>query len=449
MAAPLIPKEALAYIKNKKLSPGFSYKDVWNEEHATMFTVAKAMQIDVLSDIRKAVEQAVENGETLESFRKNLVPTLQAKGWWGKKEMVDPLTGKTVNARLGSDRRLKTIYDTNLRSAYQEGRRERSQVSTSHPYLMYRVGNSRHHRQEHLAWDGLVLPKDDPWWNSHYPPNGWGCKCWTMAVSEERKRRLEKSGVAVPPSVDGTPGYTVPVQTKAPPAAYKTFYNERKGTLERVPAGVDPAFNWNAGSRKRLSFNLENVVRKTQRETPEQYDRILESLVSGRIYKDRYDSFIEQARRHWEAGKVDKRNAIPAGFLDRKTLRFLKRQGMNLEENSLVFLEEGLVNDVKYRGRHTDQGNQPKESDWYHLTDYLMDADIFFDAAKGGLIYLAKRSENRYIKIAVDLSFRHKSHQGTRLLLPKVDTMYELNLDTEPDRGITEYNRITGLKKIR
>jgi hypothetical protein len=359
------------------------------------------------------------------------------------------VTGKTVNAQLGSDRRLKTIYDTNLRSAYQEGRWERSQASTSHPYLMYRVGNSRHHRQEHLAWDGLILPKDDPWWNSHDPPNGWGCKCRVMAVSEDRKQRLEKSGITVPPSVDGEPGYTAPVRTKAPPATHKTFYNERKGILERVPAGIDPAFNWNVGSRKRLSFNLENMVRKTQRETPVQYDRILESLVSGRIYKSHYDDFIEQANRHWEANKVDKRNAIPAGFLDQKTLKFLKQQGLNFEENSLVFLEEDLVNNVKFKGRHVSQGNQPEETDWYQLTDYLLSANIFFDKAGGGLIYLIKRSESKYLKIAVDLSFQHKSHQGTRLLLPKIDTMYELNMDTDIDRGITEYNRIMGLKKIR
>ena len=43
MADRLIPRQALEYIRNKKLRPAFSYKDVWNEEHATAFTVAKAM----------------------------------------------------------------------------------------------------------------------------------------------------------------------------------------------------------------------------------------------------------------------------------------------------------------------------------------------------------------------------------------------------------------------
>ena len=57
MSDNFIPKEALDYIKNKNLKVGFSYKDVWNEEHATAFTVAKAMQIDVLSDLKKLLKK--------------------------------------------------------------------------------------------------------------------------------------------------------------------------------------------------------------------------------------------------------------------------------------------------------------------------------------------------------------------------------------------------------
>jgi uncharacterized protein with gpF-like domain len=170
--ADLIPKEALAYLKNKNLNPAFSYKDVWHEEHATAFTVTKALQLDVLADLHSAVVDAMEKGQSFESFKKNIKPVLQQKGWWGKKEMADPLIGKTVNAQLGSDRRLKTIYRVNMRSAFQKGQYERTMASDLHPYLMYRIGPSVHHREEHKSWDGLILPKDDPWWDSHFPPNG-------------------------------------------------------------------------------------------------------------------------------------------------------------------------------------------------------------------------------------------------------------------------------------
>jgi uncharacterized protein with gpF-like domain len=54
-----------------------------------------------------------------------------AKRMVGKKEMTDPLTGKTVNAQLGNDHRLKTIYRVNMRSAYQKGQYERTMSSAT------------------------------------------------------------------------------------------------------------------------------------------------------------------------------------------------------------------------------------------------------------------------------------------------------------------------------
>ena len=242
-----IPKEALDYIKNKNLKVGFSYKDVWNEEHATAFTVAKAMQIDVLSDLKKAVEKAIEDGQSFETFKKNIKPTLRQKGWWGKKKMTDPLTGDVIDAQLGSDRRLKTIYNVNLRSAYQKGQYDRTMASDLHPYLIYRVGNSVKHRDQHLAWNGLILPEDDPFWDSHFPPNGYGCKCYTRAVSEARKKKYENEGIKIPPTVDGSGGGILKIKTKPPIAEYKQYFNERKGYVEKIPKGITPGFNWNQG----------------------------------------------------------------------------------------------------------------------------------------------------------------------------------------------------------
>ncbi|MDR1095850.1 MAG: hypothetical protein LBL31_05630, partial [Spirochaetaceae bacterium] len=51
----------------------------------------------------------------------------------------------------------------------------------------------------------------------------------------------------VPPAADGAGGGTLAVKTEAPPVNYKTYINERKGTVEKVPEGIDPAFNWNPG----------------------------------------------------------------------------------------------------------------------------------------------------------------------------------------------------------
>lgn len=445
MADKLIPKQALDYIKNKKLHPAFSYKDVWNEEHAAAFTVAKAMQIDVLSDIKTAVEKAIENGTTFEQFKKELKPTLMQKGWWGKKEMTDPLTGRPVNAQLGSDRRLKTIYSTNLRSAYQKGQYDRTMESDLHPYLMYRIGASVHHREQHLRWNNLILPKDDPLWNSIFPPNGYGCKCYTVAVTEARKQKYEQGGV---PAYNPDTGKTerVPVQTTAPKANYKNYFNERKGTLERIPQGITPGFNWNQGQTGRVIPVLQECLKKAQNEMPEAVDSVIKTLQNSTIYRDQLSDFVDQAYINKAARRVNNKNTTPVGFLDKKLTDFLRTEGIEANGRSIIVLEQSLVTNDKYLVRHAKAGNAPTEQDWKNLMDYLADANVYWDNRdkKKNLLFLKKLSESEYIKIAVDVLTTERY-----LKLPKVDTMFYLRIATEDNQGIDELNAILKLKKIR
>lgn len=444
MADKLIPKQALEYIKNKKLHPAFSYKDVWNEEHATAFTVAKAMQLDVLSDIKGAVEKAIENGTTFEQFKKELKPTLMQKGWWGKKDMVDPLTGETITAQLGSDRRLKTIYSTNLRSAYQKGQYDRTMESDLHPYLMYRIGASVHHREQHLKWNNLILPKDDPLWNSIFPPNGYGCKCYTVAVTQARKERYERDGVpAYNPDTQKT--VRVPVQTAAPKPNYKNYFNERKGTLERIPQGIMPGFNWNQGQTGRTIPVLQECIKKAQNEMPEAVDSVIKTLQNSTIYRDQLSDFVDEAYKNKAAKRINSKNTAPVGFLDKKLTDFLKAEGIEASGRNIIVLEQSLITNDKYLVRHAKAGNAPSPQDWKNLMDYLTDANVYWDnRKKKSLLFLKKLTESKYLKISVDVEATERF-----LKLPKIDTMFYLDIAEESEKGIEEYRQIMKLKKIR
>lgn len=245
---PLPPKEAIAYLEQKGYKIGFNWQDVWQAEHQVAFTVAKVMQQDLLEDIRKEVTRALADGTTYETFAKNLTPTLKAKGWWGKKVMTDPLTGEEREVQLGSARRLKVIYDTNLRTAHSEGQWERIQDSKeAFPYLEYDGNNSEHSRLLHSQWDKLVLPVDDPFWLAHFPVKEWGCKCRVIPRSA---RQLERQGKQV-----GT----------APKVPTKMFTNKRTGEVLQVPQGVHPAFHYPPGGRRaalnrRLTEQLEGTT---------------------------------------------------------------------------------------------------------------------------------------------------------------------------------------------
>ena len=47
----LPPAEAIKWFESKGYKLGFDWRDTWRDEHAWAFTVAKAMQLDLLGDI--------------------------------------------------------------------------------------------------------------------------------------------------------------------------------------------------------------------------------------------------------------------------------------------------------------------------------------------------------------------------------------------------------------
>ena len=438
-----ISKRALEYLQKKKLHPAFSYKDVWNEEHATAFTVAKMMQVDLLDDVKKALEKAIADGQTYEWFKKQIHPIMQQKGWWGRKEMTDPLTGEKVLAQLGSNRRTELIYQMNVRGAYMQAAYERGMESDAHPYWRWEVGpvgKSGKHRETHLSWNNLILPKSDPFWEGKLPlPVEYMCKCSVTAVSEITKQRYEKKGV---PYYDQNLKKTVwqPINTQRPKEEYNTFFNERRGILERIPKGVAPGFYKKMPGTRNMNL-LKTYLTKVCDKLPTQYDELAKSIMSNSVEKEAFYSFIERAL----AQKIDAKYATAAGFLDNKTLKFLKSKGLELSDTPVIALECRLVDGKKYSGgKHERMGNAPTKEDWYNIMDFLMDAEIFWDGH--GLVYLRKLSQTRFMKIFVDVGSRLR-HKSASFSMPKIDTMYILDESTE--RGFDELKRIKQFEKVR
>ncbi|WP_323060714.1 phage head morphogenesis protein [Aeromonas hydrophila] len=64
------------------------------------------------------------------------------------------------------------------------------------PYLIYQLGPRRETCEQHLQWDGVLLPVDDSWWLTHMPPNSWGCTCWVRQISKFEYQKILASGKA-------------------------------------------------------------------------------------------------------------------------------------------------------------------------------------------------------------------------------------------------------------
>ncbi|WP_274520569.1 phage minor head protein, partial [Endozoicomonas atrinae] len=150
----LKPEQAIKYFQQKGIKTSFSWMDMIGEEHDTAFTVAKMMDTDLLSYVDKQVDKMLETGDTLADFKKALIPRLQKAGWWGKQDVVDPLSsqkpGKITKAQLGSASRLENIFRTNLQSAYAVGQWQSIQAnSQAAPFLMYDAVEDHRTRPEH------------------------------------------------------------------------------------------------------------------------------------------------------------------------------------------------------------------------------------------------------------------------------------------------------------
>lgn len=189
----LEPKAAIKYLNNKGYQLSFNYDELAPMAHHNSFTVAKVTRADLLHDIFSSLDDAIKNGKGFKQWQDELKPTLKRKGWWGKQEITDPKTGEIKEVYIGS-RRLRTIYQTNMRVAYSVQRNQSQRQLTTSVYWRYRSMLLPTTRAEHSQIHGTVLHRDDPFWNSNYPPNGWGCQCKVQAYS---KRQLEKRGIAI------------------------------------------------------------------------------------------------------------------------------------------------------------------------------------------------------------------------------------------------------------
>lgn len=170
-------QEAIDYLLGKINLPTDSWRDLLDDEHDAFFMSAGAKG-SILSDLAQATTQAISEGWSLEEFSKRF-DTI-AEGW--------------ADMRGDRDWRARIVFQTNLRQAYAAGRYEYQldpEVVAIQPYLQYIHSDSAQPRPSHIALDGLVFPANEL---PFYPPDGYGCGCRTISLSQ---RDLDRAGLSV------------------------------------------------------------------------------------------------------------------------------------------------------------------------------------------------------------------------------------------------------------
>lgn len=406
-AMSLPPKDAISYFESKGLRLSGDWHEIWGRAQAHAFTVANVAKLDVLQDIHEAVGEALREGKTGKWFEDTLTPRLQAKGWWGKRLDKDA-RGKDVVVRQGSPARLRLIYGQNLQTAYMAGRyREMLSNTDERPWWTYVALLDAATRPTHAALNGLTFRFDDPFWASHYPPNGWGCRCRVRARSDhalERDRVTPESseGRLTTRQVQTTDRRTGEVVT-------------REVSGYRLPSGLvcetDLGFSYNPGQAA-FGADMEAARKLALVPDVELRSQAIQALNGN-----------PERRRAWEgfaSGVLDSRRG---GVGQVQVVHFMRSEvaqavrELGAEPAQVVTLSAKRLLHAD-SAQHVAAGTAPGREALLRLPALMNEAvAVLWDEAHANLIYVCPVGKSgKVLKVVVDAPMRPKDAKGLKRL---------------------------------
>lgn len=184
-AKPLVFQEQVDYLRQKRPKPSKTWLDAMHGDHDRDFVIAGVTDIAMLEDFQAAIIDAVTRGRSVDDFAKDFDRLVEKYGW---------------DYRGDRNWRIKTIFETNIRTSFMAGRLRQMrdpELVRLRPFWEYLHGDIRTPkvpRPDHVAWNGLILRWDDPWWNTHFPPNDWVCSCGVRTLAARNLASRGKTG---------------------------------------------------------------------------------------------------------------------------------------------------------------------------------------------------------------------------------------------------------------
>lgn len=331
-------QEQIDFLRRKLNLPSESWRDIQSAAHDRAFVVAGATKADLLHDLRKAVDQAVQGG-SIGEFRKNFAEIVAKHGWTG-------WTGE--GSKAGEAWRTRVIYQTNLMTSYAAGRRAQlldPDLVERRPFWRYVHNDSvTRPRPQHKRWGDmkLTLRHDHPFWETHFPPNGWGCKCRVVAV-------------AAPGDGDVT----------EPPEGWA-----QTDPATGAPVGIDEGWGYAPGAR--ADSELRSFVQDKLIDYPPAIERMLSVDVNRHLNTtERITDFVQRVRD----GSL-RNEDLWMGFVEPEAAARIKAVTGQDVDSYMVLLPEDNVRHTYREHRWDGKGQRPVEpADYEHVASFINEAN--------------------------------------------------------------------------
>lgn len=371
------PTAVYEYLQSKNAEIHFDYDEIAYDAHKKTFTIAKMIDLDLLKDMQNSLSQAFKDGTPFEEWKQSVKPMLAKKGWLGRIKVKDPKSGEEKEIYVGN-RRLKTIYDTNMRTAYAKARYE-SQMKSSGEYFRYTAVLDSKTRPTHRKLHGTTLPKNDKFWDTNYPPNGWNCRCKVQVLTEAEVRAR-----GITPLADGSFLPNVAQDDFAYNPGKMDHLDEIFNEKKKEALGAVTAETARQNLKERLAgFKHERNLYVWQKGL----DGMVDAVIGGIIIKDK----VFQVAQVGELGPGVKAS--------------LKQLGVEPKADSIAVYQ----NTISHITRDSKpKSKEPNAAEIKAIVGVFDRAKhVFYDKQKGNLLYFYKSLQNDQMVnyAAVDLDF--------------------------------------------
>lgn len=376
----LPPRDAVAYLESKGITPTRHWYDIWQEAQAKSVTVSGMTRLDLLEDVKKGLVDAVKNGKTEKMFIDDLAPILRAKGWTGKRQNINPKTGEVTEKGPDLPARLSLIFFQNVQSAYMYGRyRAMLANAEERPWWMYIAVLDSRTRPHHRALHRKVFRYDDPFWKTHYPPNGWRCRCRTRALSDVQ---LEREGLT-PESGEGRMvSREVVVNPRAPESQQVVRevwgWQERSGGLTHW---TDTGFSYSAGyTTYQLDCELAQKLELIKSDTL--YAEVVQAINNAPARHAAFGLWIEEKlASKWKTG-----DAVVVGLVQPEVVAAAKAAGLNPAR--IAVMTDDKLGHSK-RQVHQEAGTALSVEQYKGLAESFSHPEaIYWDSEHGNALYV-------------------------------------------------------------
>lgn len=366
--------EQVDFFRRKLNLPTEWWDDIERQAHDRGFIVAGAAKADLLNDLRAAVARAIESGAGLEGFRKDFRAIVRKHGWTG-------WTGE--GTKRGEAWRTKIIYQTNMATSYAAGRWRQLNdpgLLKLRPYWRYVHSDSvLHPRPLHKRWGDmrLTLRHDHRFWQTHFPPNGWGCHCRVTAVE-------------APAAGDAT----------APPEGWEEI-DAKTG----APVGIDKGFDYAPGSS--AATPLQDLVAAKLIKLDAPIGAAMWQSLAPAIAAERRLAWADTLDAWLSSGPVGAPRSHVIGALQTEVVRWLKAERDIEPVSAEIAVEDRLVLGPKEVRHQTKTRDGLTATEWRGLPGLIDNPDqVLFDERSGHLLFVTELPGNAAQKIVIEFDYR-------------------------------------------